>query len=78
MGNTWHKSVLGRKGMRVLHTQPCACGNPALLSAGSRCSHKAVDSIARLIQNEIGIEISHKSFSSCLKHCTLAAFYQPQ
>lgn len=60
MGNTWHKSVLGRKGIRVLHMQPCACDIPALLSAGSRCSQKTVDSTARLIQEEAGIKISHK------------------
>lgn len=44
-------------------------GHPALLSAVSRGSHKAVDSTPRALCWETGLEICQKEFSSGLKHC---------
>lgn len=54
-------------------------GPPALLSAVSRGSHKAVHSATRAPCQETGLEIRHKEFS-CLEHCTLCAchFIQPR
>lgn len=62
-GNRWE----------CFRSNPVPAGHPALLSAVSRGSHKAVDSTPRAVCRETGLETCQKEFSSGLKHCCVLA-----